>query len=379
MVASSRSRPVLMLRVVTLAIPFVVAGCGGVSPLPRRGGGDTAYVGVAVGLTSPERYAHLFEGVQLAFDSLNKVRPAGAPPLAIRRALADADSPVKIATAFRDNPAVVAVIGHTESDATLAAAPVYADREHDGRNPILAVTSATALAVSRVSPWIYRTNANVAEQGRVLARFVADSLTLRRAGVLYRNDQMGKDFVRAFADEFEKRGGAVIERDPFTESINDFDGYARRLAKEAAPSVVISGNSPQVREMIRALHRAGVSPAVLATNGPSASDTADFTGLRYVMLFSAKRPVSDVGAQFVSAFTNKSGHAPDHWGALGYDAALMIGRAVHETGADRKAIRDWFASIGRTRPAFAGAMGPITFDANRDPVGKPVLIEKVGR
>ena len=84
-----------------------------------RGGADTAYVGVAVGLTNPERYTHLFDGVALAFDSLNRIRPEGAPPLALRRAPSAADSPVKIATAFRDDPSIVAVIGHTESDATI--------------------------------------------------------------------------------------------------------------------------------------------------------------------------------------------------------------------------------------------------------------------
>jgi branched-chain amino acid transport system substrate-binding protein len=274
---------------------------------------------------------------------------------------------------------VVAVVGHTESAATIDAAPVYADREHGGKNPMIAVTPASALAVTRVSDWIYRINADMGEQARTLARFVSDSLGHRRAAVLYRNEPSGKDFLRAFTDEFAKKGGVVLERDPFTEDISDFDGYAKRLVIQKAPSVVISGNTPQVRNMIRALHRAGGSPDVLATNGPAASDTGDFKGLRYVVLFSADRPVSAEGAHFVAKFTAKLHHAPNHWGAFGYDGGMMIGQAVQEKGADRARIREWFASIGKTRPAFAGATGAISFNEHRDPVDKQVLVGTVAR
>ena len=135
LVATHRTRHLVARGFSVLVLPLGLAACGGASPSLGRGGADTAYVGVAVGLTNPERYAHLFDGVALAFDSLNRIRPKGAPPLALRRAPATADSPVKIATSFRDDPSIVAVIGHTESDATIAAAPVYADRAHDGKDP----------------------------------------------------------------------------------------------------------------------------------------------------------------------------------------------------------------------------------------------------
>lgn len=332
-----------------------------------------------MGLTNPARYRDMFDGAQLAFDELNSKRPPKAPVLAVRRAPTSADSPVKIATAFRDDPAVVAVVGHTESAATIAAAPVYADREHDGKNPLVVATPATAMQVTRVTPWIYRYNADVSEQARTLARYVSDSLGLRRAGVLYRNEPSGKDFLRAFTEEFAKRGGEVIERDPFTEDISDFDAYARRLVKKNAPSVVVSGNSPEVRSVMRALREAGGSPAVLATNGPAASDTGDFNGLRYVVLFSAERPVSAEGIRFVSAFRARFDHAPDHWGALGYDGAMLIGRAVHEKGANRKALRDWFAAVGKGQPPHPGVTGAISFGANRDPVNKTVLVGTVAR
>ncbi|MEO8561230.1 MAG: ABC transporter substrate-binding protein [bacterium] len=355
-----------------------LSGCGKVSATIGGGGADTAYVGVAVGLANPERYAHMFEGVQLAFDSLNRHRPNGTPVLALRRAPASADSPVKIAGAFRDDPSIVAVIGHTESDATIAAAPVYADRAHGGKDPVPVFTPAAAVAVTRVSPWIYRVNVTIAEQGRVLARY-ADSLGVKRAGVLYRNEPSGKDFTAAFAEEFAKTGGVVTERDPFTEDIWDYDAYAKRLVKTGAQVVVVAGNSPQSRATIRALHAAGGTQVVLSTNGPSAKDTGDFRGLRYIVLYSPERPVAAEGARFAALFAAQIGTPPDHWAALGYDAAMMIGLAVHEVGPKRRAIHEWFGTIGHGHAAHAGVTGSIAFDENRDPVNKRLLVAEVTR
>jgi len=354
------------------------SACGGAAGSLGRGGSDTAYVGVAVGLANPERYTHLFDGVQLAFDSLNKHRPAGARPLALRRAPKEADSPVKIASAFRDDPSIVAVIGHTESDATIAAAPVYADRAHEGKDPVPVVTSAGAVAVTRVSKGIFRTNVTIAEQGRVLARY-ASGLGLKRAGILYRNEPSGKDFVRSFTDEYTKYGGTVIENDPFTEDIWDYDAYAKRLVRNGVQVVTVVGNSPQSRATIHALHAAGGSPMVLSTNGPSPTDTGDFKGLRHIVIFSPDQPVVPEGAVFTTAFKARYSIAPDHWAALGFDAAMMLGRAAQESGATRPAIAAWLATIGTTRKAHPGATGSIAFDEHHDPVNKQVLITEVTR
>jgi len=361
-----------------LVLSLALAACGHVSPSFGRSGSDTAYVGVAVGLTNPERYTHMFDGVALAFDSLNKIRPEGAPPLALRRAPTTADSPVKIATSFRDDPTIVAVIGHTESDATIAAAPVYADRAHDGKDALPVVTPAGANSVTRVSPWIFRVNVTIGEQGRVLARY-ADSLGFKRAGILYRNEPSGKDFVVAFTEEFEKHGGVVIEHDPFTEDIWDFDAYAKRLVKNGAQIVAVAGNIPQGRAAIHALRVAGGKQPVLSTNGPAAKDTGDFRGLHYTVLYSPDRPVAEEGARFARLFEARYGARADHWSALGYDAAMLIGRAVHDVGPSRSAIHDWLGTIGKARPAHAGATGSIAFDENRDPVGKKVMVTEVTR
>jgi branched-chain amino acid transport system substrate-binding protein len=345
--------------------------------------GDTLFVGVAVGLTSTERYVNVFEGVQLALDQLNSQRPDGSRPLAMRRAPADAKTVIEVAAAFRDDPTVIGVVGHTESAATISAAAVYADRENGGRRAIVAVSpTAGAPAVTRASEWVFRVCPTSSEQARALARYLADSLGIKRAAVLYRNDASGTDVLRAFTAEFNTKGGVVSERDPFTEDIVDFDAYARRILKTNTPSAVIAGNTTEERPFLRALRAAGKVPAVLGTNPPEAGDSAsqsDLRGMRFVQLFSASHPPTAEGARFVQAFRQRTKHEADRWGALGYDAAMLIGLAAQATGGDRHAIREWIAGVGRKHPAYSGVTGSIAFDDNRDPVNKLVRVAEAGQ
>jgi branched-chain amino acid transport system substrate-binding protein len=369
--------------VTSLLLLSQLVACSDRISLNGRSSGDTLWVGVAVGLTSPERYVNVFEGVQLALDQLNQQRPSGSAPLAMRRPPSDAKSAVAVAAAFRDDPSVIGVVGHTESAATISAAAVYADRENDGKRAIVAVSpTAGAPGVTKASEWVFRVCPTSSEQARALARYFADSLSIKRAAVLYRNEPSGIDILNAFSDEFRSRGGVVSERDPFTEDITEFDAYARRIVKTGTTGAVIAGNTTEERPFLRALRRTGTVPAVLGTNPPESGDSAsqnDLRGMRFVQLFSAAHPSTPEGFKFVAAFKQRTGHEADRWGALGYDAAMLIGLASQSQGGDRRKIRDWIAAVGRTRPAYAGATGSIAFDEHRDPVNKQVRVAEAGQ
>ena len=358
--------------------------CGG-SGVSRAGAADTLYVGVAVGLQAPERYADVFNGVHIALNELNGKRPSGSRPLGLRRAPAEAKATVQVATAFRDDPDVIGVVGHTESDPTISAAAVYDDHENGGRNAIVAVSpTAGAANVTRASEWVFRVCPVVSQQATTLARYITDSLRLNRVAIIYRNDVSGREFLGTATSAITAR--RLLERDPFAEEIAEFDLYAARLAAKRPDGVLAFANSSDVRKIVRALRGAGIDPIVVSTNGPSAQDLArdsmavrDFAGLKYLALFLPDRAETPSGRAFVMEFERTFNRKPDHWAALSYDAAMLIGRAVHAVGPNRRAVRDWIASVGRGQPVYAGATGEIRFDDTRDPVDKIALVTTVSR
>ncbi|HYD53017.1 MAG TPA: branched-chain amino acid ABC transporter substrate-binding protein [Gemmatimonadaceae bacterium] len=371
------------IRASALAFVALATGaCDGVPSLSSaRGGGDTVFVGVAVGLRTPERYADVFPGVQMALDELNASRPTGAPVLALRRARSGARSAVEVAAGFRDAPEVIGVVGHTESDATIDASPIYEDRANGGARALVAVSPvANGTMVTRLGDWVFRACPKIASTAQVLARFALDSLRVRRVAVIYRNDPMGKDFRRAFSAEFTRGGGEIVESDPFVEDIPEFSAYGARIVRRGVPAIAMAGNGPDLQRARLAARAGGGNPLMLSSNPPPADlASADHAGWYYLSIFSADRPPTPEGERFVEAFEQAQGHKPDLWSALSYDAAMLIGRAVHDVGPDRRRVRDWIAAVGRSKPAYVGVTGRIAFDEHGDPIDKPVLVRTESR
>jgi branched-chain amino acid transport system substrate-binding protein len=243
--------------------------------------------------------------------------------------------------------------------------------------------TAASRAVTLASDWIFRVTPVVDRQAEILVRYMTDSLHLRRLAIVYRNDVAGREFLESFSRGTV--GVTLLERDPFVEEIAEFDLYAKRLARAKPDGIVIYANTNNVLALTRAVHAAGIAPIIVSTNGPSAHELAadpaaarDYQGLRYLSLYSPTRAITPISDRFAQAFARRYGAQPDHWAALSYDAAMLIGHAAQEVGANRARIREWVARVGHGGPDYQGATGDIRFDDSRNPVDKPAVVVTVG-
>ena len=350
---------------------------------PQAGaGGDTLYIAVAAA-RGPTTEAY-FNGVAMAVDELNAARRPNEPPFGMLLPPEDQPSQVAVAAAFRDDPAVIGVVGHTGSGQTLEAAPIYADVEHGGERAVVAISpTATNPLVTRASAWVFRVCPTDIDAARALARYAADSLDSRRAAVIYRNDLFGRGFTRTFEPEFESGGGAVVERDPYLADITEFEAYATRIVRRRADALVIAGGAADAATVVRMLQELGGRMPILGSDD-LASLAADpqtareFRGVRYTAFYLADRAITDRGERFAREYRLRYGMQPEHRAALSYDAALIIGTAASIVGPDRNRIREWIERLGNGHDRFEGATGPIGFDSWGDPIDKPVQIAEVG-
>jgi branched-chain amino acid transport system substrate-binding protein len=357
------------------------AGCAG-SGAPSIGSSasDSLYIGVAAVRGSVE----YFRGVQLAIDRLNAERPATARPLALRMPPDSQPSQIAVAAGFRDDPAVVGVVGHTGSGQTLEAAPIYGDVEQAGRRALVAITpTATNPAVTRTGNWVFRVCPTDDDAARALARYAADSIRATHVAIVYRNDFFGRGFTRVIGPELSRRGVSVVERDPYLAGITEYTAYAQRIARRRVDAVVFAGSGPDAAEMIRALRAAGVNPDILGSDAVAdirdAGGPGEFRGVRYAAFFDAERADAVEQRGFVAEYRRRFAGPPDHQSALSYDAAMLIGRATHAVGGDRRKIRDWVAEVGRGAPAQAGVTGVIRFDEHGDAINKVVLVGRAAQ
>ncbi len=103
----------------------------------------------------------------------------------------------------------------------------------------------------------------------------------------------------------------------------------------------------------------------------------EFRGIRYAAFYLPERAAGSEGARFVSEYRDRFGAEPDTRAALAYDAAMLIGLATRDVGPDRRKVRDWVASVGRSRAAHRGITGEIRFSDKGDALGKPVFMTEV--
>lgn len=285
-----------------------------------------------------------------------------------------------VAQQLRDDPRVVAVIGHVNSAATLAAAPVY----NDPRNGVVAISPASSSPlITTAGPWTFRVCPTDLQHGPVLARWAADRLGRRRALVLYSNDNYGRGVMQSFGAAFRERGGRIVSADPYLtallQSDSDLDPFLRRAQLRGFDVLLVAGQADGGIRIIREARRLGFAGPILGGDGlTNVKDDPAAEGVYISSAFLPDRPDPRARA-FVEAYRRRWGESPDHRGAMTYDAFYLLMRAIEEVGPDRRAIRDYLAEVGRRRPPFVGVSGTIRFDENGDVVGKEVLIGIVRR
>ncbi|NUO38134.1 MAG: ABC transporter substrate-binding protein [Gemmatimonadaceae bacterium] len=366
-------------RTLVVAALIAVGGC-------RQSTGPAGTeIGIAVAL-NPQRAGmqSIYNGVQLAVAQLNAKHAVrlGAAHFVMVKGAPDVSDPVRIADRFREDSRVVGVVGHPETGTTLDAISEYADVRNDGRNAVVAISpTGTGPTLSGASRWLFRVCPSDVQASRAVARYLLDSLHARRASVIYRNDSYGKDWTKSFAQAYRAGNGVIVQRDPYLQGATAWDAYAGYL-KQLRPDVLLfPGSQEDALDALRAMRKAGVTTPLIggdATSGLEAN-AQEFPDVRYTAFFLARRATSPEAKAFISAYTAMFKEEPDQRAALAYDAAMLIGEGAMQAGVDRAKIRDYVESIGRDRPAMAGAAGPIAFDANHDALNKPVVIARVGQ
>lgn len=283
---------------------------------------------------------------------------------------------IAIANELVADPSVVAVVGHLNSSATLAAAPIYNDPAHGLVNVSPASSSPQ---VTNAGPWTFRVCPSDLEHGPVLAAWAMNRLHDRRAVVLYSNDDYGRGVLSSFADAFAALGGQVLSQDPYLPAMLSGDGdpdpYLRRAIRNHMDVLVIAGQSEDGAAILREARADGYNGAVMGADG--------LTGLRNmgsiangVYVSSAWLPdqAAEASQQFVQAYHERYGTDPDQFAAMTYDAVRLLAQAIRAVGPDRAAIRSYLAQVGRGRPAFQGVSGTISFDEHGDVVNKNVVV-----
>jgi branched-chain amino acid transport system substrate-binding protein len=311
------------------------------------------------------------QGTELAVETINRRGGVRDHRLALVR-VDDEGTGTKAATVAQelvDADSILAVVGHANSSATVAAARVY-----DGQ--LAAVSpSASSPELTGLSQWMFRVIPSDSISGQDLARFAA-SLGHKRAAILYENNSYGRGLADSFRRAFR---GEITALEPIAVDGQEVEPYLAYLKLHDPGLIFAAGSEGSGLEILREARRQGLTSAFLGGDGWTGvtTDTAASEGVYVGAPFSAEDPRKDV-KDFVRAFRAKFGRDPNSFAALAYDATMVIAQAIEAAGPNRESIRDYLASMreGRT---YQGITGPIAFQLTGDVTGKPMAMTRVRR
>ncbi len=311
------------------------------------------------------------KGIQLAVDDINASPEwAGKRHLVIRFENDSGSGVVatSVAQRFVDDPTVVAVVGHVNSGAMVAAAHVY-----DKHLPAVA-TTATSPALTGISPWAFRVISSDSANGLTIAEF-ANRLGRRRAAVLYENNPYGRGLADSFRRSF---GGVIVSIDPIADGAEqDFEPYVSWFKQQKLDIVFVAGTDASGLAFLKEARHQQLAADLVGGDGwqtLAGNDVAE--GILVGAPFSADDKRPEVTA-FVAAYKKKfDGAMPEGNVALAYDATKLLAAAVVKVGTDRGKIRDYLAELSKP---YAGVTGPIRFRPDGDPINKGIVMTRVRR
>jgi branched-chain amino acid transport system substrate-binding protein len=313
-------------------------------------------------------------GIDLAVEEINHTGGIRGVPLRIiaKDDEADANRATAIAQEFvRDNH-VLAVVGHVTSGAMLAAAKVY-----DGELTAVA-TSASSPDLTGVSPWIFRVISSDSLNGVGLGRFASqiggtDPL-MKHAAVLYENDAYGRGLADAFRRNFR---GTIVSFDPIDDGLTNAEPLVSFFQQTKPGIVFVASRDQAALAILREAKRQKLDALFLGGDGWQSivTDTAASEGAYVGTSFNSEDSSPRV-QRFVRAFEKRYDMPPDAFAALGYDATMLVAKAIAKKGGDRRAVRDYIASLDAEHP-FEGVAGAVYFSEGGDPLGMGFRVARV--
>ncbi|MCC7022061.1 MAG: ABC transporter substrate-binding protein [Thermomicrobiales bacterium] len=369
----------------------VIAGAAALAllrePHPAGEPYTIAYAGPLSGPDAASGHEQL-NAIAMAIVAANQAGGIDRHPLEVL-AYDDQNDPALAADRAREiagNDRILLVIGHDNSDASLAAAPIY---EQAGIPAISPASTADILTTNH--PWYFRSIFTNHHEGELIAAYSQHALHHDRASVVSTNRKYESSLARAFSEAFGQNGTIVQQWTIDPEHLDDsVAAIVREIGATKDPGILFLALQPaEAHALLLGLGRAGIRLPMIAGDAIGYQDftrlfanepeVAEQPGFFTNGLYAASPIIYDslggAALDFSQRYREIYGEAPDRYGAKAYDAATLAIHALAEVDArdaalqdiagDRMAIRNALVAMDSPERSIPGLSGPLYFDDTR--------------
>jgi branched-chain amino acid transport system substrate-binding protein len=305
----------------------------------------------------------MHNGVKLAVEELNKggFKIKGKPvtiEIVVVDDRANVDTGKQVAQQLVEN-GVVAVIGHLNSGVSIAAAPIYAEK-NIAQLAISTNPKYTDLGLATT----FRLVANDTLQAKAIGSFAAGQIKAAKYAVVDDGTPYGKGLADGASDQLKKAGKEIALRQSFDDKTTAFDELAGKLKEGGVEAVVSTLNDFQVLALMEALRKIDYTKLSIL-GGDTIKTTAMVKGAALVDALYATSPIVEArefpaGARFLDSYRASFKMEPAYGGHYSYDAMHVLAGAIRRAeSAKPEAIVNALRSID----GYAPVTGSMKFDA----------------
>jgi branched-chain amino acid transport system substrate-binding protein len=314
-------------------------------------------------------------GIQLAVEEINK--SGGIKGIPIKLIVEDDQTnPTSSASATAkliSQEKVQVIIGAVTSSSMLADAPIA-----EKAKVIMLSPGASSPKVTAAGDYIFRNWISDALEGKAMADYLYNDEKVRKAAILYINNDYGTGLKEVFNQHFKALGGEITDIESNNQDDTDFRTQLTKIIASGPDRIYLPG---YYKEMALILKQAkevrNTIPfrSVVTFEEPELLKLAksEAEGVIYSSPFYNPEENNDNVVKFVASFKREYNREPGIFAAHGYDAIMIIAKVLRKCDqCSSELIKN---ELYKTQN-FPGVSGLTTFDKNGDVI-KPVAIKQV--
>ncbi|MGI6263643.1 MAG: ABC transporter substrate-binding protein [Succiniclasticum sp.] len=373
----TRKFKMLSVLAASLTLALALSGCGGSSAKS-----DTIKIGGNLEMTGGSASYGISSknAIELAIKQINDKGGVNGKKLSL--VVADNKSEATEATNAMQKlvtqDKVVGVIGPNLSSAVIAATAISGGAKVPDITPMGTNPRVTVDDSGKVKPYNFRACFIDPFQGTVMARFVLDTLHLKRAAVMIDNSSdYSKGLAQFFIEQFEKGGGKVVAQEGYMQKDTDFKATLTTMKAANPDFLYIPGYYQEVGMIVKQAKELGMNIAMGGGDGWDSQKLTEIAlpnNLNNCYFSSLYSPEDDsaLNKEFVAAYQKEYKAKPDVFAALAYDSLLLYAKAMEAAKSEEP---EKIAKALEGLKGFQGVSGPVEFDASHNPIKAAVIIE----
>lgn len=349
------------LVVVTGLLAGLLSGCGGGN---TQSDSNTLRIGLAAPISGTQaQYGAAFKnGAELAAAQINDAGGIDGKKIeiVIEDDKGDSNEAVNVANKFVSDKSILSVVGHFNSSATLATAPVY------NKNKIVQISpSSSAPGVTDAGEYTFRVITTDAFQADYLAKWSAE-LGYSKVALIYEQSDFGLGLLDVYKKSAPSNNIEIVAAEAYNPGDKDFSTALTKIKDKQPEAIFIGGFyneaaliSQQAKKLNLHVDFIGVdslySEALLDLGKESVE------GFKIIGFFfpgGDNEAANKFAADYQAAYSSE----PDTYAAYSYVATSLVIEAIKEKGADREGIKTYLETL----KDYQGATGVLSFDENGD-------------